>query len=273
MFRVTSLMAVVGFVLVAAPWTAQGQDAPAGGGVAQDTTQASPTPAPTPVQTPAQTPPQKPAPASVPASVQSSPATNEEFTAKSWTPRPRTGEINLHGGGFVPNHASATSPTLGIRMSLDLGSHVLLGILGDWSFNAKSLLAPVANALPGFEPNIVLAKVDAQLIPAMAFLQVKLTDKLPVVPYAGVGAGYEWLILNVHDYRTSQEAHATYENWAWQSFAGMGMRLSKGVRLDTEVFYNGGVLGRDVTDVNGVTWRETVDCNGVGLRAGLNFVY
>jgi hypothetical protein len=39
------------------------------------------------------------------------------------------------------------------------------------------------------------------------------------------------------------------------------------------LFYNGGDLGRDVTDVNGVTWRETVDCNGVGLRGGLNFVF
>ena len=83
MFRVTSLMAVVGFVLVAAPWTAQGKTLQRAVASRKTTTQASPTPAPTPVQTPAQTPPQKPAPASVPASVQSSPATNEEFTAKS----------------------------------------------------------------------------------------------------------------------------------------------------------------------------------------------
>src|SRR5262245_33734861 len=61
-------------------------------------------------------------------------STNDKLLyAKMWTPRPRTGEISLHGGVFVPIEGHATSPTLGARVGLDLGSHVLLGIMGDWT--------------------------------------------------------------------------------------------------------------------------------------------
>jgi len=193
--------------------------------------------------------------------------------ADVWTPRARTGEINLHGGLFAPNSASGVGPTLGLRVGLDLGQHILFGVMGGWTFKVKSLLEPVPGALPGFEPSIELARVDAQLIPAMVFLQIKLTNKFPIVPYMGVGAGYEWLILNGHDYRTEAEAHTTYANYAWQGFGGLGLRLSPGVRFDTELFYNGAMLKRDVTDTNGVTWSETVDANGVGARVGLNAVY
>lgn len=207
---------------------------------------------------------------------QTSPADTATYSssyADVWTPRSRTGEINFHGGLFSPNATNGIGPTLGLRIGLDLGQHVLLGVMGDWTFKVKSLLEPVPGALPGFEPSIELARVDAQLIPAMLFLQVKLTNKFFLVPYLGVAGGYEWLILNGHDYRTEEEAHATYENYAWQSFGGVGLRLSQGVRLDSEVFYNGAMLKRDVVDANGVTWSETVDANGVGLRVGLNAVY
>jgi len=194
--------------------------------------------------------------------------------AEVWTPRSRTGEINLHGGLFSPNSTGGVGPSLGLRIGLDLGQHVLLGVMGDWNFKVKSLLEPVPAALPGFEPSIELARIDAQLIPAMMFLQVKLTNQFPIVPYMGVGAGYEWLLLSAHDYRTEAEAHKTYANYAWQGFGGLGLRLSPGVRLDGELFYNGALLKRDVTDeLTGVTWSETVDANGVGARVGLNAVY
>lgn len=194
--------------------------------------------------------------------------------AEIWTPRDRTGTIHLHGGVFAPiNAEKATSATLGARFGLNLGSHVVLGVLADYSYKAKSLLEPVESDLKGFEPQKLLAKVDAHLIPAMVFLEVKLTDKFPIVPYAGVGAGYEWLLLRAKDYRTAESAQATFASVAWQSYAGIGMRLSKSVRLDGELFYNGGTLARDVVEENGNSWRETVDAEGVGLRVGLNVTY
>jgi hypothetical protein len=203
------------------------------------------------------------------------PKSRKVYYADVWTPRDRTGEINLHGGVFAPVHknSSGVSPTLGLRLGLDLGSHVMLGVMGDWVYKSKSLLEPIPSELPNLEPQIVLAKVDAQIIPAMMFLQVKLTDQFPLVPYVGVAAGYEWLMLNANDYRTDESAHVTYADWAWQSFAGLGLRLSRGVRLDSELFYNGGMLERDVHDQFGETVSEVVDVNGVGARIGLNIVY
>lgn len=206
-------------------------------------------------------------------SAQPAPATTTENPIEFWTPRAQTGTLHLHGGVYAPINANATSSTLGARLGLNLGSHLLLGIGGDWIYKSKSASEAVEDGLPGFEPQIQLAKVDAHLVPTMLFLQVKLTDKFPLVPYAGIGAGYEWLVLRAKDYRTDESASRTYDNWSWQTYVGMGMKLSKGLRIDGELAYNGGLLGRDVTDENGEVWRETVDVSGVGARIGLDIVY
>lgn len=195
------------------------------------------------------------------------------FYADVWTPRDRTGMFHLHGGVFLPAEANATSATLGMRLGLMLGGHVALGVSGDWTYKSKNLLEAVDSGLPGFEPKLQLAKVDAHLVPAMVFLQVKLTERFPVVPYAGVGAGYEWLFLRASDYRTGESATSTYANIAWQSYAGVGLRLSPGLRLDTELYYNGGLLKRDIDEGANAGLYETVNVNGVGARVGLEVLY
>jgi hypothetical protein len=193
--------------------------------------------------------------------------------ADIWTPRTKTGTIHFHGGLFAPFHGNATSATFGGRLGINLGSHMILGAMGDWAFVSKSLTQPVASDLPGIKPKVILATVDAQLIPAMAYLQLKLTDKFPLVPYAGICGGYEWLILRANDHRTGASENSTYDNWAWQSYAGMGLRLSKGLRFDTELFYNGALLTRDARDGSGNALTEGVDLNGVGARLGIDVVY
>ena len=224
----------------------------------------------------AQTPPQTPTQTQPQAQPKNQPQSDQPYYAKVWTPRARTGEIHIHGGVFQPIDGNATSATLGLRLGLDLGSHIQLGVSGDWAYGTKSLLEPVPGGLPGFEPEIELAKVNAQLIPAMLFLQVKLTDQFPIVPYAGIAGGYEWLILDAHDYRPTlgpADVSRTYADLAWQTYAGLGLRLSQGVRLDGELLYNSGRLARDVTDQFGDTYSETVNVDGVGVRVGLNVVY
>jgi len=197
----------------------------------------------------------------------------KQYYAEVWTPRTQTGVVHLHGGVFAPISANQTGPTIGARLGFNAGTHLVVGVLGDWSFQSKSLTQPAGSPLPGLSPKIVLARVDAHLVPAMAFLQVKLTDKFPIVPYAGVAAGYEWLVFDGTDYRTNATSSVTYANWAWGGYGGVGLKLSDKLRLDSELFYNGGALTRDVTDQNGVTWKESVDVNGVGLRVGLDIAY
>ncbi len=192
---------------------------------------------------------------------------------KVYGQRSRTGAIHLHGGVFAPINATATSATIGARLGANLGDPLLLGLQSGWTYHSKSLLESANYGLPGLEPKTVLATAEAHLIPAMAFLQVTLTEKFPLVPYVGVGAGYEWLILKAKDYRTDADSSVTYGNWAWEWYAGMGIKISRGLRVDAEAFYNGGALERDVSDVNGVRRREAVDIDGAGARIGLHIVY
>jgi hypothetical protein len=268
--RATWLLTLVGLALAATPLFAQGTGSPSLGGAPADSVANAPATTPPPTPPPAAKSAPPPATKPVPAGDNHGKGT---YYATVWTPRSRTGEFNIHGGVFAPIDGNATSATLGTRFGLDLGTHVLLGVLGDWSYGRRSRFQPVSGGLPGFEPQIELARVTAQLIPVMLFLQVKLTDKFWLVPYAGIGGGYEWLILNVHDYQASQSASRTYADLAWQTYGGLGLRLSPGVRLDGEAFFNSGRLGRDVVDQSGQTWRETVNVDGLGLRVGLDAVY
>ncbi len=195
------------------------------------------------------------------------------YYADIWAPRSKTGTIHLHGGVFAPVNANANGTTMGMRLGVNAGTHVLLGVMGDWSFQSKNLLQPTTSDWPGLQPKLVLANVNAHLVPAMAFIQVRLTDRFPIVPYGGLAGGYEWLLLRAKDYRTGQTADLTYANWAWQGYTGVGLRLSEGLRIDGEVYYNGGALERDVADANGLPLKEAVDVNGVGARFGLDIVY
>lgn len=204
---------------------------------------------------------------------QGAPGDSNVVYAKVWTPRQETGRLHLHGGLYVPmDSPSSTAATLGMRLGLNVGSHLLVGVSGDWTFKTKSLTQD-ADSLPGLQPKIQLARVDAHMFPAMVFLQVKLTDKFPIVPYFGVGAGYEWLILTANDYRNGTSVSHTYENPAWQTYAGLGLALGRDVRLDGELFYNGATLKREVIDSSGVSWNELVDVSGVGARVGVDILY
>jgi hypothetical protein len=80
-------------------------------------------------------------------------------------------------------------------------------------------------------------------------------------------------MLKASDFRTHETASARYSNWAWEGWGGMGMRLGPDLRVDFELFYNGGSLERDVTDLFGQTQTEAVTANGVGARVGMNILF
>ena len=141
-----------------------------------------------------------------------------------------------------------------------------------WTFQRKNLEQPV-NGLPGLQPQRILARVDGQLVPAMAYIQVDLNESRFLVPYVGIATGYEWFKLKANDYRTGETATATYANYAWESWGGLGLRLGPDMTFDSELFYNGGSLERDVTDPSGQSYSETVHANGVGARVGVNFLF
>ena len=187
-------------------------------------------------------------------------------------PKYTTHSLHLHGGLFRTIDGDATSPTVGLRYGRHLGSHLQGGVLAGWTYKRKNLEQPV-ESFPGVDPRIVLARVEGHLVPAMLFLQVNLTEKRFLVPYAGIAAGYEWFQLQATDYRTDESTKATYANLAWEGWGGIGMRLGEDLRLDGELFYNGGSLERDVTDSSGRSFKEAIDANGIGARVGLDILF
>ena len=180
--------------------------------------------------------------------------------------------VQLHGGLFSIVDAQSTSPMVGMRYGKHFGSHLQGGVLTGWTMKRKKVDEPV-NATSTVDPRVVVGQTEASLVPVMAFLQMNFTESARLVPFVGIGAGYERLVINNRDDRTGLTSSATYDNLAWEGFGGVGLRLTSKVRLNGELFYNGGALERGVVDADGHAWREAVFVNGVGLRAGLDMVF
>jgi hypothetical protein len=189
-----------------------------------------------------------------------------------WTPENERVSLHLHGGLFSPIDVHSPSPTVGLRLSKLVGSHLQVGFLTGWTLERKDLTQSEGDSLPGLQPKILLARVDGNLIPLMGFIRVNLTEKHWLVPYVGVGTGYEWLTLQATDYRTQQTGSATYANWAWEGWVGLGIRLGQELRVNGEAYYNGASLERDVIDQNGQAWKEVVSLDGVGARLGVDII-
>ena len=199
------------------------------------------------------------------------PDSDKVYQASMNQPRSKTGAIHLHGGVFSPIDATATNALIGARIGLHLGEAVLFGVQTGWTYHTRSLYGASAGGPPGLNPRTVLRTATANLVPAMAFMQVTLTQKFFLAPYLGIAGGYEWLYLHDHDFVTDAQQSITYSNPAWEWYAGMGIRLTRSTRIDGEAFYHAATMGRDAPDGSGR--KETVDLSGIGVRAGLNFSY
>src|SRR5262245_51533420 len=128
------------------------------------------------------------------------------------TAEPLAGPIwsmQLHGGAFTLTDANGSSSMAGVRYCKHYTPHFYGGMLTGLTWKSASLAAPTQDPVnPG--PRVELAKVNAQLVPVMAFVQVNLTEKTRIRPLVGIGAGYEWLALDVHDLRTDGHSRPTY---------------------------------------------------------------
>jgi hypothetical protein len=187
-------------------------------------------------------------------------------------PSPEFWSIQLHGGLFAGNDVDAGSPMVGMRYCKRFSPHLQGGLLTGWTSMSESLEQPADGSVT-YDPQVELVRVDAGLLPVMGFLQVNLTEKFFLVPFLGIGGGYEWLIIDMLDNRTGLETHATYASLAWETFGGAGLRLNSKVQLNGELFYNGGRPGRNIIDESGHTWVEAIRANGVGVRVGLDMVF
>lgn len=194
--------------------------------------------------------------------------------AQIWSPGTarESGSLHLHGGMFSPIDVNAPSPTVGLRLSKVVSAHMQMGLLTGWTFERKDRTRK-DSPLPGTAPEILLARLDGHIIPAMGFMRVNLTEKHWLLPYFGFGVGYEWLLLDATNYETQETAQRTYSGIAWEGWGGLGIRLGRDLRVNGELFYNSASVERDVVDDAGQTWKELVNLDGAGARVGIDIMF
>ncbi len=184
----------------------------------------------------------------------------------------------IHAGFFDPTHNFSTGFDGGFRIGPQLDPNVQVGLAVDWWHKSQSETMDLGTVeFPGggsAVEQIQLSRSSADLLPILAFVQVSGDENLPVVPYVGVGAGYEWLFLNA-DFPDGSSFDQTFGGFGWQVWGGAGIPLNGRTRVNGEVFYNGSDVGSDVDvffpGIGPATVHDVVKMDGVGMRFGLSW--
>jgi hypothetical protein len=183
--------------------------------------------------------------------------------------------LQLQGGFFDPDGEPAREGLGSFRLGALVDPHVSIGGMVDWSHRGESD-ATVVSSVPGpgggppITTELELGHSSVDLVPILAYLQFSGDGSTGIVPYAGIGGGYELLFLAAEE--SGVNYSQTFGGWGWQVWAGLGIPLSRDARITGEVFRNGGDLSHDTNDpATGYTIRETVNVNGTGARFGVAF--
>ncbi|MGH7740840.1 MAG: hypothetical protein ACRENS_02330 [Candidatus Eiseniibacteriota bacterium] len=184
-------------------------------------------------------------------------------------------QTQIHGGFFTPQGGSGQGFVLGLRGGPMVSENVQLGVAMDWEHrsNQGGNLVGSSNG-PGGTVIVTRQVVNSSenTFPLLAFLQLAGSSKRAIVPYLGVGGGYEIVSLYATDYLTSTAFSATYGGWGWQSWAGLRIPFAGHSGLLAEGYMNRATAYRDVYDpYYGMTLRESVNLSGYGGRFGLSW--
>jgi hypothetical protein len=190
-----------------------------------------------------------------------------------------TSFVEFHGGFMDPDGEPDAFGLGGIKFGGLVDPHVAIGGLIDWGHRGVSD-ATVVSEIPGpgggppVTTTIELARSTVDFVPILAYLQFQGDNTKGMMPYAGIGGGYELLFLSAEDYATGETYDRTFGGWGWQAWAGLAIPLSRDAKLTAEVFRNGGNLSNEQDDPStGYTIRETVNVDGTGGRFGLSFAF
>jgi len=180
----------------------------------------------------------------------------------------------VHVGFYDPDGNPSRRFLLGLRGGPMIDSHIMLGIGADWAHQSDVTSSVIQHqTAPDGTPITVrqdLSRASTDFVPLIAFAQISADDDMPIIPFFGIGGGYEFMSLSGDDFQNNTSFDATYGGWGWQLWGGAAYPLSGRSRLTGELYVNNAELGRDVTDnVTGVGYRETVNANGIGVRVGI----
>jgi hypothetical protein len=191
---------------------------------------------------------------------------------------PLTAEIHL--GFFDPIDNFSVGFDGGFRAGPQVDPHIQFGLAMDWwhrSDDKATDLGTVEVPVGTASEKLILSESSANLIPILVFVQVSGNENMLVIPYGGIGLGYEWLFLSANDYLTHESFDQTFGGFGWQVWAGAGLPLDYRIRLNAEAFFNICEVGSDVdVDIEGygpATVRDVIKMNGVGMRFGVSWTF
>jgi hypothetical protein len=184
----------------------------------------------------------------------------------------------VHIGFFDPIDNFSTGFDGGFRIGPQPDPHIQFGMAMDWWHRSDDKVLDLGTVRsPGgtASEQLILSETTANLIPILVFVQVSGDEDMAVVPFAGLGIGYEWLFLSADDYVTHESFDQTFGGFGWQLWAGAALPLDRRMRLGAEAFYNGCEAGSEV-DVyiehyGPATVRDVIKMNGFGMRLGVSW--
>lgn len=189
---------------------------------------------------------------------------------------PFTAQIHL--GFFYPIDNFSTGFDGGFRIGPQVDPHIQVGMAMDWWHRSDDKVLDLGTVrAPGgtASEKLILSESTADLVPIMVFVQVSGDENMPVIPYGGLGVGYEWLFLTANDYLTHESFDQTFGGFGWRAWAGAGLPLDWRMRLNGEVFFNGCEVGSEmdvyITGYGPATVRDVIKMNGVGMRLGVSW--
>ena len=182
----------------------------------------------------------------------------------------------LHVGFFDPEGTPESGFVGGFRVGVAADPHIQVGLDIDWHHRGDRETQVISEG-PGPGGTTIItrrefARSSSDLVPVLGFIQVAGDAGMPVIPYFGLGGGYEVLFLSAENFQTGEDFEGTFGGFGWQAWGGIALPLSGRSRANAEVFINDGEVARDVEDfATGETFRETVDVGGIGMRFGLQW--
>jgi hypothetical protein len=181
----------------------------------------------------------------------------------------------LHVGFFDPKGDETNGFVVGFRAGPQIDPNVQLGLGLDWEHKSSQLSEVIGQStVPGVGNGTISAdnsNTTVDFIPIMGFVQVSANENMTVIPYGGIGGGYEVLTVSA-DLSNGDHFDATYGGWGWQVWGGAAVPLSGRSRLFGEIYLNQANVSRDFNDpTTGQPLRETVNRDGVGGRFGVSW--
>jgi hypothetical protein len=180
--------------------------------------------------------------------------------------RPPESAVHVHAGVFAPQGSPKPMFALVTRVAGIVLPALQVGAALDWHH------APAGNlAITGAGRTVARAEIDE--FPLLAYLQLGRPGMPDVLPYVGIGGGYDLCFVASPDTTT-----ALFGRWGWQAWAGIATRIwlygrATHTTFGVEAFYDGARPARSFRDASGVRRHEVLDLTGAGIRVGMSGEY